>query len=211
MRPRNSPLSLIFLGAMLVSLSAGGCFNNTPSQANIELRKQNQQLQDQLSVLDRRHSADQATIRGLQANATTVPVLPQDELDQLFTTAGLKFGSLTGGYHPDPNQYGDTMVKVYVCPIDQDGNKITATGMFHVDLFDLALTSNNRIGTWDFDLKQSRASWFNSLLMENYVLDCPWQTVPAHASLMLHVQFTDQLTHRIFTVDKGINIEPPSK
>jgi hypothetical protein len=124
MRPRNSPLIL----AILVSLSAGGCFNNTPSQANIELRKQNQQLQDQLAVLDRRHSADEATIRGLQANATTVPMLPQDELDQLFTTAGLKFGSLTGGYHPDPNQYGDTMVKVYVCPIDQDGNKITATG-----------------------------------------------------------------------------------
>ncbi len=207
MRPRNSPLIL----AILVSLFAGGCFNNTPSQANIELRKQNQQLQDQLAVLDRRHSADEATIRGLLANATTVPVLPQDQLDQLFTTAGLKFGSLTGGYHPDPNQYGDTMVKVYVCPIDQDGNKITATGTFHVDLFDLALHSNNRIGTWDFDLKQSRASWFNSLIMENYVLDCPWQTVPAHASLMLHVQFTDQLTHRIFTVDKGINIEPPSK
>jgi len=203
MRPSSSAL----IAAILGSLLAGGCFNNTPSQANIELRKQNQQLQDQITGLDRRHDADEATIRGLQAQATTVPVLPQDELDQLFTSSGLKFGSLTGGYHPDPNKYGDTMVKVYVCPIDQDGDKLKAAGTFHVELFDLALPSNNRIGSWDFDLQYTRDHWFN--LLNSYVLDCPFQSRPVHASLMLRVVFTDQLTHRIFTVDKGIGVQPP--
>ena len=205
MTPRNSALILAVLGGLM----AAGCFNNTPSQANIELRKQNQKLEDQISVFARQHAADEATIRGLQAQATTVPVLPENELDQLFTTCGLKFGSLTGGYHPDANKYGDTMVKVYVYPIDQDGDKLKAAGTFHIELFDLALNSNNRIGDWHFDLGQAKADWYDSFLLTSYVLDCPFQTRPIHATLMLRVQFTDQLTHRIFTVDKGINVEPP--
>jgi hypothetical protein len=196
--------------AFLAGLMLAAC-GSAPDKANIELRKQNQQLQAQIEDLNRRHDADQASIRGLQAGVTTVPSLPQDQLDELFTTAGLKFGILTGGYHSDPNQPADTMLKVYVVPIDQQGDRLKAAGSFHVELFDLALKSDTRLGSWDFDLPTAKSDWYDGGLLETYVLDCPWQTVPAHAKLLARVTFTDALTHRVFTVDKEVTVAPPGK
>ncbi len=207
LKSSRTALPFIFAAILLVG---GGC-GSTPSKANIELRKTNQQLQSQIDDLNRRHDADEATIRGLQARATTVPVLPESQIDQLFTAAGLKFGNLTGGYRPDPNVPGDTMLKVYVVPIDEQGDKLKAAGSFQVDLFDLALKSDNRLGTWNFDLQQSRADWFGAGLLYTYVLDCPWQTIPRDAHLMARVTFTDALTHRVFTVDKEVTVEPPGQ
>jgi len=208
MRPKNS--SPFIALAILAGLMPAGC-GSAPNKANIELRKQNQQLQAQIEDLNRRHDADQATLRGLQAGATTMPILPQDQLDQLFTTAGLEFGILTGGYHPTPAQSGDTMLKLYVVPIDQQGDRLKAAGSFHVELFDLALKSDNRLGTWDFDLPTAKSDWNDGGLLEEYVLDCPWQTVPLHAKLLARVTFTDALTHRVFTVDKEVTVDPPQK
>ncbi len=176
---------------------------------NIELRKKNQQLSATINDLQLRHNADVATIRGLQSHATTVPILPQDELDQLFTTTGLQFGRLTGGYHPDPNQPGDTMLKVYVVPIDGQGDEIKAAGSFEVELFDPALGATNRIGKWDFDLQTAKANWNGHALLYTYVLSCPWQTAPVHEKLQARVTFTDALTHAVFTVDREVQVEPP--
>jgi len=187
-----------------------GC-GGVPSKANIDLRKQNQKLDAQVDDLNRRHDADLATIRGLQSQATTVPVLPEDQIDQLFTTAGLKFGGLTGGYHPDMNKTGDTMLKIYVAPIDESGDKIKAAGSFHVDLFDLSLKSSNRLVAWDFYLQQTRSAWNGSGLPCTYVLDCPWQTVPVNPKLTARITFTDTLTHRIFTVDRDVIVQPPGE
>jgi outer membrane murein-binding lipoprotein Lpp len=206
-RPNSRALWTV---AIVASLALTGC-SNTPNQANIELRKQNQQLRGQIEELNRRHDADRATIRGLQARATTMPLLPQSQLDELFTAAGLKFGMLTGGYHPNPDQPGDTMLKIYLYPIDQQGDRLKAAGSFHVELFDLALKSGNRIGTWDFDLPAAKSDWYGGGLLEEYVLDCPWQTVPVHAKLLARVTFTDVLTQRVFTVDKEVTVEPPEK
>lgn len=188
-------------------LLAAGC--NGPSKVNIELRKQNQQLSARIDELQLRHDADEAAIRGLQSRATTVPILPEDELDELFTTAGLQFGRLTGGFHPDPNQPGDTMLKVYVVPIDGQGDQIKAAGAFHVELFDPALGATNRIGQWDFDLQAAKADWYGSGLLYTYVLSCPWQTVPLHDKLLARVTFLDALTHRAFTVDRQVRVQPP--
>jgi len=187
---------------------AEGC--QGPSKVNIELRKQNQQLSAQIDSLQLRHDADEATIRGLQSHGTTVPSLPQDELDALFTTAGLHFGRLTGGYHPDPDKPGDTMVKIYVVPIDEQGDNIKAAGSFHVELFDPELGATNRIGQWDFDLQATRANWYGKALLYTYVLSCPWQDVPTHEKLQARVTFTDALTHRVFTVDREVWVEVPA-
>jgi hypothetical protein len=215
MRPKSSRPAINFREILFGLAIAGnlalvsGCAS--PSKANIELRKKNQQLEASISDLNRRHDADEATIRGLQSKATTVPVLPQDQLDQLFTVAGLEFGGLTGGYHPDPNQAGDTMLKIYVVPTDEQGDKIKAAGSFHVDLFDLALGSKSHLGTWDFDLQKAPSIWYGKALLYTYVLDCPWQTVPVNSKLTARVTFTDGLTHRVFTVDRDVVVQVPGK
>src|ERR1700722_13731191 len=95
---------------LCIFLSSSGC--SSPSAANIELRKQNQQLGEQIDSLKRQHETDQATITGLQGGATTVPSLPQDRLDQLYTTHGLRFGRLTGGANLDSKKRGDEAIRV---------------------------------------------------------------------------------------------------
>jgi hypothetical protein len=200
---RSIPIAAITILCLLLT----GC--GSPSSANIELRKQQQQLQSQIAQMQQQHLADEATIRGLQNQATTVPVLPEDQLDQLFTVAGLNFGRLTGGYHPDPNTPGDTMLKVYVVPTDQFGDQLKAAGSFEVKLFDLALKTDNLLGTWNFDLPAAKAHWYSGGLLYTYVLDCPWQTAPTHTKLSARITFRDALTHRLFVVDRDVTIELP--
>ncbi len=196
---------ITLLAPVILLLSA--CGNGT-HQANIELRKQVQDLTTRIDQFERRHDADQATILSLQSLATTVPILPQDQIDQLFTVHGLSLGRLTGGGR-DPGQPFDTMVKVYVVPTDGDGEDIKAAGSFSIELFDLALASANRIGKWDFDVSQARRHWVGHGLIYSYLLPCAFQTTPAHAKLLLRTTFVDSLTHRSFTKDREIIVNLP--
>ena len=112
----------VYLCASAVPLVFCGC--GKPNAANIELRKQNQQLTQQIEDLDRRHQADVARIRTLESQQESLPTLPQERLDKLFTTHGIRFGKLTGGFDADPKQPGDEAVKIYLVPFDAQGNDL---------------------------------------------------------------------------------------
>jgi outer membrane murein-binding lipoprotein Lpp len=191
----------------IVAILMSGC--GSPNKVNIDLRKSNQDLRDQVAQLQRQHSADTATITALQSHATTVPILPESQLEQLYTVAGLNLGSLTGGYKSDSGteQAGDNLLRVQAVPTDQDGQPIKAAGTFHVELFDLTNANNNRIGSWDFDIQQAKANWLGSALMYSYMLPCPWQTPPSHPNCLVKVTFTDALTHGFFSAQKNVQLD----
>jgi hypothetical protein len=195
---------------LLSAFSLVGCTH--PSAANIELRKQNSDLRSQIASLNRRHDADAATIRSLEKkNATTTPTLASDRLAELFTVHGIQFGRLTGGADLDPKSPGDEGIKVYVIPIDQDGETIKATGSFIVDAFDLDLASGMRVAHCETSAADARKLWFGEVLLHTYVLTCPWERRPVHSDLTLKVSFTDSLTGRQFEAQKRIKVElPPS-
>src|SRR4051794_37091552 len=95
-----SPLGLLgfvrwsFLGhcGLVIGISAvAGCIGK-PNQANIELRKQNQDLQSQVATLQRERDAARAEVAGLRSKATTVPSLSPDRLAKLFTTTAIELG-----------------------------------------------------------------------------------------------------------------------
>jgi hypothetical protein len=185
-----------------------GC--SSPNKANIELRRKIDDLQTKIQDLDRRHDADQATIAGLKSNATIVPSLPEASINELVTTHGLKFGRLTGGADLDPNKPGDDGLKVYVCPIDDQGQALKAAGSFDIDAFDLAQGDGEfRVGHWSFDVKQTRESWYGVAMLYTYVLSCPWQDVPKHSDLTIRVTFTDALTGRQFTAQRQVTANVP--
>ena len=197
---------------LLLSCSAPftGCTH--PSAANIELRKQNADLRDQITALNRRHDADAATIRALESkHATTAPTLPSDRLAQLFTVHGIQFGKLTGGADLDPKTTGDDGIKVYVVPIDDDGETLKAAGSFVVDAFDLAVGDGMRVAHCEVSEADTRKLWYGQVLMHTYVLTCPFQRQPAHSDLTLKVSFTDALTGRRFDAQKQIKIQLPSR
>src|SRR5258705_3654148 len=119
----SRPLTCCITALAVAAFPAAGCGN--PNPANIILRKQSQGLESQLVQLKRQHDADQATIAGLtNRSGGTVPMLPPDRLDRLFTVHGIKLTRLTGGADLDPAKPGDEGLKLYVDPYDQHGDAV---------------------------------------------------------------------------------------
>src|SRR5437667_12659402 len=95
MQRRFKPKSLVVFTLTALILVSIGC--KGPNAANIQLRKQNQELRAKVDDLERRHAADAAQLRAMEAgSATTVPSLGQARLDQSFTTPGVELGRLPG-------------------------------------------------------------------------------------------------------------------
>jgi hypothetical protein len=189
-------------------LSLGGC-GGSPSQANIQLRKELQSKADQIASLQRAHEADLATIRQLEQQRGTLPTLPQERLAALFTAHGIKLGRLTGGADLDPSRPGDEGLKVYVVPTDETGDELKSAGSFVVELFDLNQSTGNLVLRREFDAAQAKEQWLGSALLYEYVLTCPWENPPQNPELTLKVTFRDELTGRQFDVQKVITVNVP--
>ncbi len=198
----------VSIAALAVVIAAGGC--GKPSRANIELRKQNSALRDEVAALRVARQGDAASIRALEERKGTSPTLPQDRLERLFTVHGLNLGRLTGGADLDPARPGDEGLKVYAVPTDAQGDLLKASGAFVVEAFDLSRGSDAFLGKWEFDTAQARDLWSGGGLMYGYVLTCPWQeTLPTTGRLLVHVVFVDELTGRSVEAQTRVRIKPP--
>jgi len=184
-----------FLAITLGTLIAG-C--NSPSAVNIELRKQNQVLQDRVNQLTAQNQRELDALAACQRSHPTTAALAPDRLEQLVTTHGITLGKLTGGDNPDSTKSFDSQLQVYVVPIDVDGTPIKAAGTFKVQAFDLDDPTKPLVGSWDFDLDQTRKLFYSQLMLYTYVLDCPFPKSPAHGNLTIRVTFDDALTGREF-------------
>jgi hypothetical protein len=198
-RKTRSAFIRAYLCASVAHLLLLGCAGK-PSQVNIELRKKIHELETQAANLQRAREADAATIRALQQERGTLPTLPQDRLDELFTVAGLRFGRLTGNV--------DNVLKVYIVPTDQNGDPIKAAGSFVIDAFDLSMPGDNRLGHWEFPLAEAKKRWTGELLLYTYEFACPWERTPESADVTVRVTFQDALTGRQVSSQKVLSITP---
>ena len=196
------------ISVLSLFLVIGGC--SSPSAANNKLRIENQQLQTQLDAAKTEIETNRATIHSLESKTGTLPTLPQDRLEKLFTTASIKLGKLTSGDNWDSTKPADTGIKVQVTPIDGQGDQLKSAGSFSIDAFDLDQPDGTRIGHWTFDAAESRQRWFGGALLYAYVFQLPWQTIPTRHELTLKVTFTDELTGRQFTKQQPIKVNPPT-
>ena len=195
--------------AAIACVVASGC--GSPNVASITVRKQNQDLQDQVAELTRAREADAATIRALQEKqGGGLKTLPPDRLDKLFTVHGIKLGRLTGGSDLDAKTPGDEGLKIYATPTDDDGEPLKAAGTFTVEAFDLA-AKTPELGKWEFDLAATRKSWINAALIHQFVLTCPWQQRPRHEEVTIKVTFRDELTGREFHEQRVVKVQPPAE
>ena len=193
--------------AVLLFLIAG-CAK--PDKANIALRKQVQDLESQVADLERQREGDRATIRALESQRTTVPSLPAERLEQVFTTHGLKIGRLTGGADTDAARPGDEVLRVYAVPTDQRGDLLKAAGSFVIDAYDLSMPPNdNHLGRWEVSAEEAADNWFGNAVMYGYTLTLPWQRAPQGERVTVRVAFTDSLTGRQFTEQKDVEVKPP--
>jgi hypothetical protein len=199
-------VSLLMLCPALLGIGCKG-----PSKPNIELRRQNQELREQVQQLQIQREAQAATIRALERQRTTVQTLPQERLDQLFTAHGVRIGRLSGGADLDPDKVGDEAIRVYVVPLDQTRDRIKLSGDFVIEAFDLSDPDSPWLGRWEFPRQGVEEHWVGQLTLYEYVFTCPWQDrVPSSEELTVRVTFTDALTGREFTDQRLIRINPPA-
>jgi len=204
MNPKRIDFHKAWLIPAAMLFIAAGC--HSPDPTNILLRNENGALSGRIEGLNRRHDADEATIAALQRKGPTTVSLSQDRVENLFTTHGLAFGLLTGGYNADNSDGPDDGLEIAVVPTDDQGDPLKAAGSFTVQAFDLATPKNPLIGTWTFPLQKSHDLFYAHLSMYTYILKCPWQHLPQHGDLMARVTFDDELTGRQFTVDRPIKV-----
>jgi hypothetical protein len=162
------------VGPLLVACAAllsGGCFAGKPSAANIELRKQVQDLERQLDEQKKLADADRSTIAALSENRT-VQTLADDRIRLLFTAASVRLTRLTLGDDTDPGRPGDEGFKVAFTPVDQYGDDFKAAGDITVELFDLA-ADDTRLGTWTIAAGDCPNYWIASPVLDSYVIPLP--------------------------------------
>ena len=192
-----------------LSLGLAGC--RTPNKANINLRKQNAALREEVAALKFASESNLAAIRRLEGNATTVPVLPHERVSKLFTAHGLKLGKLTGGWDGDRNAPGDEGIQIYTVPTDQAGDEIKAAGSFAVEAFDLSKGGEVRLGRWEIPTDEASKRWLGNALQYGYIFELPWQTVPTGEEVTIRTSFTDELTGRTFTAQRAVKVSLPPK
>src|SRR4051812_6893243 len=198
---------LVILAAAMIGASAG-CSH--PSEANIQLRRDKQQLQEQVGYLQQQLQAAQARITGIEQEKGTLPSLPQERLDRMGTVHGIKLGRLTGGDPANTANAPDEGVKIYLTPVDENGEALKNTGTVEVDAFDLTLGVDNRIGHWSFDANAMKPRWRSLGMLRAFVLECPWQKPPAHSKLAVKVTFRDELTGRVYDQIQEVNVKIPA-
>ncbi len=205
---RPSCLLLLPL-AGIIAMSGGCSLLRKPDKANIELRKQNQELQARLAESQRTSEADAARLRSIEGRAEPLPTLPRERLAKLFTAHDIKLGRLTGGADLDPAKPGQEGLKIHVTPLDETGDPIKAAGAFTVEAFDLSQDQGVKIGTWTIDAAAARENWSSVLNRYEYVFSLPWQMPPMTTSLHLDVTFDDELTQRRFKKSADVTVDSP--
>src|SRR6185436_7873836 len=109
-----------------MALAIAGCSH--PSEANIQLRRDKQQLEGQVAELQQQLQTARARITGIEQEKGTLPSLPQERLDRMVTVHGIKLGRLTGGDPANIANAPDEGLKIYLTPVDETGEPLKSTG-----------------------------------------------------------------------------------
>ena len=175
-----------------------GCGSPPPGEGSSEriaqLQKERLELQAQIARLE------QLTER-LQGQVETLAGLPEAvEKSYLYRLKQVKLSKYTGLYDQSGDNVADTW-RVYLKPVDQDGDIIKAAGLVDVQLWSLEGSAQGAmIGQWRVEPPALRALWYGSLLTINYRLEfeLPSAAVAAASPLTVTVQFTDMLSGKVF-------------
>src|SRR4051812_15059107 len=84
-RRRALTFAILWSISALILMGCGG-----PNTANIAVRKENADLREKLAAAEAAREGDRATIESLQKEKGTLPTLPKDRLDKLFTVHALQ-------------------------------------------------------------------------------------------------------------------------
>jgi hypothetical protein len=206
---RNPEAKFVWGILICLFLPTVGCNQNWRKDNSAQIERE--KLLQQNHKLEQESARQRQQIAQLEQELTTLRDFPSDRLKHLVYVEEIEFGRYTRAY--DDNDDGtDDGVMVYLVLHDRRGDRIKASGMVEIELWDLAAEPNRRhLLGWaipDIDLWDH---WFGGALANHYKFKIPWKMLmeskkPAHDNLTLKLRFIDALTGRTFEIQKMLEI-----
>ncbi len=158
-------------------------------------QNQTQKLQEENDILRRQ----------IESMST---VTPEAKLEAMSVLKKIKIRSRSGFYDRDKDGKKEVL-KVYVQPIDSDGDNVKAPGSVRVQLWDInGETDSALLKTWQVGPQQLKQFWAETFLTRYYRLtfDVKDMAEDQDKELKLKVIFTDYVTGKVF--EEHIMIKP---
>ena len=204
MHSRTAPPRAWHIVAILPLVGLAGCANNEMEP----LRRENQQLREQVATLTEQVAAERATSERMARELAQVRGFSAEDLKKIFSPERILIDKLSGGENYDA-QPGDDGVTVYFKPVDRDGDTIKAAGDIRVELFDLADPAGGRpFATQTIPVSDAGRHWYGKLMTYHYTVKCPWQGRPKNPEITVRVTFVDYITQRVMTAQAVVTVQP---
>ena len=195
------------LGGLML---AAGC--DAPGE-RVRLANENQQLRDQNTRLTREVAQRDGSIVQLNRQLGNLRQLGPERPIALFAPVKVKIASLSRGHDYDDTP-GDDGVRVYLQPLDADGDPVKVPGKISVQLVDDSELGKPRLlGYYVFDnVKELRQMWHGKFLTQHFTVDCPFPSgtkLPASRQVNVTAEFFDYLSGATLTDSKSVPISFP--
>lgn len=199
---------LCLLCSVFCLLFVAGC-QNPNSKAS--LLEQVDQLTQEKTQLQEQVEQSKSENEQLKKQVLVLSDLPDEvKLENLYRLQTIKIGKLTNLFDKDKDGTVESLI-VYIQPIDEEGDKVKATGAVDVQLWDLNKANGEALlGEWHVAPDELKKLWF-SFLSTNYRLTFDISDVieTYREPLTVKVTFTDYLTGKVFKEQKVIEPQEP--
>ena len=189
-------------GCLLLIIA--GCENggsNSPKAKELSrLKQEKTQLTHQLSQSKKEVDQLKEQLQSLSA------LTPEARLENIYHLQRVKLTKYTNLYDKDKDGRYDKLI-VYIKPIDEQGDKVKATGAVDVQLWDLNKEAGQAlVGQWHVGPAELKELWFATLITINYRLtfDVADKISEFKEPLTVKVSFTDYLTGKVFDEQRVI-------
>ena len=205
---------LVLISAVIVSAALPGCRGMDIFRQDKKIKQLREELE---SARAGAKAARQATseakseLARKQKRIDTLVALGPDRLKKLFYAKDIKLGQYTGGADLD-GQAGCDGIKVFLRPIDANGDTIKAAGAVTVQLYDLAQPADKTlIGEYKWSVDEVAKAFSGGFLTYHFTFTCPWKSgPPKHAEITVRVEFIDYLTGKTLAAQKVCKVDLPA-
>jgi len=206
---------LVLISAVIASAALNGCRGMDVFRQDKKIKQLRKDLE---SARAETKAARQAVTEAgselarRQKRIDTLVGLGPDRLKKLYYAKSIKLGQYTGGADLD-GQAGDDGVKVFLRPIDSNGDTIKAAGTVTVQLYDLAQPADKTlIGEYKWSVDEVAKAFSGGFMTYHFSFTCPWKSgPPKHAGITVRVEFIDYLTGKTLSTQKVCKVNLPAQ
>lgn len=199
----------LLAAAATALLTAPGC---GLFQRDDKLQQQLQDCQTQLQKVQLQRDELQQMTLEQQKQIRSLQDLGNKRLEKLYHVKTIEIGRYTAGVDNDGKE-GDDAIKVFIRPLDRNGDVIKAAGDMTIQVFDLSLAPKDTlIAQCQYKIDELTKYWASGFLTYHYSFECNWKTRPKASEVTVRAEFVDYLTgkHHVAQTVAKVKLAPPT-